>query len=58
MNNRTDDSRISGFDLARGLAILGMVLVNFDVVLSYEHRDPDLYARSSAPAPAAPRPCS
>ena len=41
MNHRTDDSRISGFDLARGLAILGMVLVNFDVVLSYEHRDPD-----------------
>ncbi|HIG87670.1 MAG TPA: DUF1624 domain-containing protein [Planctomycetes bacterium] len=42
MNGTAKAPRISGFDLARGLAILGMVLVNYDVVLAYGHKEPAL----------------
>jgi uncharacterized membrane protein YeiB len=30
--------RIPGFDFARGLAVLGMIFVNFKVVMSNQHR--------------------
>ena len=34
------DSRIQGFDLARALAIFGMIVVHFALVMSGEQREP------------------
>lgn len=36
----SDGNRILGFDFARALAVLGMVIVNFKVVMSAEHAGP------------------
>ena len=40
MTPTTQTPRISGIDIARGLAILGMVFVNYDVVLAYGFEEP------------------
>lgn len=42
MHEITPSTRLRGIDLARGLAIIGMVFVNFDVVMSYDFKEPAL----------------